>query len=201
VTPEPAQPEPRKPVWKNPFVIAFVIGAIALTVLPFAQRKFLKAPPPGPSLGTWELKTVDGAAFGSAQLLGKVWIASFAPDAPRQQTFGGILRHVEDLGEKVFLVSFVLPGAEAPKSTDPRWVVLTGTGEQLEALVMQHFRPAFVEFAPLDAGTTVEGFAQVPELGVVDQNGRLRGFWPDTELGRGNVINAVRLLAKYGPTP
>jgi hypothetical protein len=66
---------------------------------------------------------------------------------------------------------------------------------------MDHFRPAFIEFAPVDAGTTIEDFTRVPSLGLIDQNGALRGFWPESELGRGNVINAARLLAHYGPTP
>ena len=30
----------------NLFVVAFAVGAAVLTVLPFLQRRFLKAPPP-----------------------------------------------------------------------------------------------------------------------------------------------------------
>ena len=68
------------------------------------------------------------------------------------------------------------------------------------------FAQSYLDFphlrgAPDDAGTTLEEFAQVPALGLVDQNGALRGFWTTTEIGRGNLINAARLLAKKGPRP
>ena len=152
---------------------------------------------------------MEGGPFGSEQLKGKVWLASFATDAQQQAQVGSILKHVEDLGDKVVLVSFVFPGARVPSrppGTEQRWRVLTGTQEQLQQLVLDHFRPAFVAFPPLqvagiDAGTTIDEFLGVAELGLVDQDGALRGFWPQTELGRGNAINAARLLARYGPRP
>jgi hypothetical protein len=199
--PSPEAPPPAKvPPWRNPFVIAFVVGAIFLTVLPFMQRRFLKAPPPGPSLGAWQLQLTDGGAFGAAELKGKVWIASFAPDPVRRADFGTILKHVEDLGDKVVLVSFIAPGDTGPLGSD-RWFVVTGPIEPFNTLAMKQFQPAFAEFAHTDAGSTLAEWTQVPTLAVVDQNGALRGFWKDNELGRGNAINAARLLARYGPTP
>lgn len=199
MTPQPDAPapdeSPKIPVWRNPFVLAFVVGAFFLTVLPFMQRRFLKAPPPGPSLGAWALPTGDGGTFGADQLKGKVWLASFAPDPGRRAEFGTILKHVEDL-DAVVLVSFVAAD-EAGPAGGPRWFVVRGA----DALALTQFRPAFVEFSHQDAGTTLAEWAQVPTLAVVDQNGALRGFWPDTPLGKGNAINAARLLARYGATP
>ena len=198
-TPE-GPPPPKVPVWRNPFVLAFIVGAFFLTVLPFMQRRFLKAPPPGPSLGAWQLQLTDGGTFGAEQLKGRVWLASFAPDPGRRAEFGTILRHVEDLGEKVVLVSFLAPGETGPAGTD-RWFIVSGAPETYEALAMTQFQPAYAEFDHVDAGTTLAEWARIPTLAVVDQNGALRGFWHDTELGRGNAINAARLLARYGPTP
>lgn len=199
--PTPDAPPPAKvPLWRNPFVIAFVVGMIFLTVLPFMQRRFLKAPPPGPSLGAWQLQLTDGGTFGAEQLEGKVWIASFAPDPGRRAEFGSILKHVEDLGEAIVLVSFIVPGETGPAGTD-KWFIVTGDPQKFEALAMKRFQPAFAEFARTDAGSTLAEWTQIPTLAVVDQNGALRGFWRDNDLGRGNAINAARLLARYGPTP
>ena len=199
--PAPEAPVPAKvPPWRNPFVIAFVVGAVFLTVLPFMQRRFLKAPPPGPSLGGWQLQLTDAGPFGAAELKGKVWIGSFAADPARRAEFGTILRHVDDLGDKVVLVSFVAPGGIGAVG-GPRWFIVTGPLDSFTALAMKQFQPAFAEFARVDGGSTLAEWSEIPTLAVVDQNGALRGFWKDNDLGRGNAINAARLLARYGPTP
>ena len=57
-----------------------------------------------------------------------------------------------------------------------------------------------VETVEYALSPVLEG-GRLTALAVVDQNGALRGFWPDTALGRGNAINAARLLARYGATP
>ena len=50
------------PPWKNPFVLAFVIGIAFLTVLPFLQRRFLKAPPPIVYLGAYRHQMMRAGA-------------------------------------------------------------------------------------------------------------------------------------------
>jgi len=200
-SPAPAPPERKAPLYKNPYLIGFLVGVVFLTVLPFLQRGFLRAPPPGPSLGAWQLQTLDGTPFGAEQLKGTVWIVSLAPDPARQQSFGAMSRHLADLGDKVKLVSLVVPGAAVPPVTPPSWVAVTGSAEALDPLVMQLLRPAFAEFAHVDGGSTLDEYSRVPALGLVDQDGHLRGYWKDDELGRGNVINAARLLGRYGARP
>ena len=208
--PAPEGPAPKVPLWRNPFVLAFIFGVIVITALPFLQRRTLRAPPPGPSVGQWQLELPDGGPFGSEQLKGKVWLASFTADPARRAEFGEILRHVQDLGGKIVLVSFVAPGQPGPAGSES-WVVLSGTPEKFEALAMGQFQPAFKQALQtrnaggfsedFDAGTTLPEWLQVPTVGVVDQNGALRVFWKDEGLGRGNAINAARLLAKQGPNP
>ncbi len=197
MTPAEAPPpdEPKVPLWRNPFVIAFVVGAFFLTALPFMQRRFLKAPPPGPSLGAWSGTSSDGGAFGADQLKGQVWIASFAGDPAGRAEFGTILKHTADV-PGIVLVSFVAAG-EGHHIGGDQWHVVQAP----DALALQQFRPAFVAFSKQDGGATLDDWRRVPTLAVVDQNGALRGFWPDTALGRGNAINAARLLARYGATP
>lgn len=208
MTPSPAPAEPKAPVWKNPWAIAFVVGIVALTTLRFTQQAFLHAPPPGPSLGEWKLRTVEGKPVSNEDLKGKVWVVSLASDSAAQTRFGTILNHTDDL-PGILLVSIVTPDGVAPSrppGTEARWLALTGTTEQLEALGMGHLRAAFVQFPPtvtahVDAGTSLTDFARLAAFGVVDQSGSIRGFWPDTDLGRGNVINAARLLAKKPDSP
>lgn len=100
---EPSSREPRRPVWKNPFVIAFVLGIIFLTAMPILQRRFLKAPPPIRSIGTWEAALAQGGTAGSRALKGQVWLASFAAEncerecREKQEAFGRSLDHIDDV--------------------------------------------------------------------------------------------------------
>ena len=208
---EPETPPPAKvPLWRNPFVLAFAVGVVLITAMPFLQRRTLRAPPAGPSLGNWQLQLADGGVVGDRQLKGKVWLASYAADPARRAEFGDILRHVEDLGDKIVLVSFVVPGEIGPRGND-RWLVLSGAPEDFEALAMKHFQPAFRQALltrnaggfpeAFDAGSTLAEWLQLPAIAVVDQDGALRVFWNDQALGRGNAINAARLLAKEGVNP
>lgn len=211
--PPPASPAdpPKVPLWKNPFVLAFAVGVVVLTAMPFLQNRTLRAPPPGPNVGAWSMRlTSDGGVVGSQQLAGKVWLASFTSDLGLRTEQGDILRHTQDLGDKVVLVTFVAPGEKGPEGND-RWLVVSGTQEEYEALALKQFLPAFkgaltTRFAGgfpdgFMPGSTLDDWRRVPVLGVVDQNGALRVFWKDEAVGRGNAINAARLLAKQGPTP
>jgi hypothetical protein len=188
--------------WRpNVFVVAFVLGAVVLTVLPLLQRKFLKAPAPIVTLPSWSLATAGGEAVGSDTLRGRVWLASFrsspcdAECAARQEAFARTLPHVADLDGGVVMVTVSL---EAAGPSVPGWYVLGG-GSAPE--VVDAFREGWRTWAATDAGSTAAEFARLPGLALVDQNGALRGFWQDTPEGRGNAINAARLLLKHGADP
>jgi hypothetical protein len=188
--------------WKpNVFVLAFVLGAIVLTVLPLLQKRFLKAPPPITALPAWSLATSGGEAVGSQSLKGHVWLASFvsspcdADCTARQEAFGRSLPHLEDLDGGVVLVSF---SAEGPAPSRPGWYVLSGP---TEPEVVDAFRAGWSQWAGTDAGSTAAEFSRLPGIAVVDQDGALRGFWKDDAAGRGNAINAARLLLLHGVQP
>ena len=116
---------PRPPVYKNPFVWAFVVGIVFLTALPFLQKVFLKAPPPVGVLPSWHLRSKDGSVFSSTQLLCKVWVLQLVPYDCRGDClsllngFGRMQTPLEDLHGQVLLVTLVLPGPEgAPAVPD-----------------------------------------------------------------------------------
>jgi hypothetical protein len=188
--------------WKpNVFVLAFVLGAVVLTVLPFLQKRFLKAPAPIATLPAWSLSTSSGEEVGSEGLKGRVWLATFmarpcdSECADRQQAFGRSLPHLEDLDGGVVLVTFT---PEAPGPSQAGWYVVSGANEPQ---VVDAFREGWRQWAGTDAGSSAEEFSTLPGVALVDQNGALRGFWKDDAAGRGNAINAARLLLQHGARP
>jgi cytochrome oxidase Cu insertion factor (SCO1/SenC/PrrC family) len=204
---------PPKPFFKSPYLIGFLIGAVFLTVLPILQRQFLKAPPPIRKLTAWEVPSLGGGAVSSVALAGKVVLATteFGPcDAAcleRQKTFGLAVRHVDDLKDKVVLLSLVGEEAKAGlteliQAATPAWRFGGGTQAQLEPLLGQlqlaldesERSPAF----PLPPGAS---FSKAQSIVMLDQNGAARGYWINDVAGRGNSIMAARMLAQKGPNP
>jgi hypothetical protein len=186
--------------WRlNPFVIAFLLGAVLLTLLPLFQRRILRAPEPVFALPAWSLATADGG-LSSEQLRGRVYLASFVPPdcdeacRAKQTEFGRAARAVADLDGGVVLVSFV---AGAPPDCGPLWSCAGGPGVEK---VIEGFRQGWEAWAHTDAGSSWAEFAALPGEAVVDQEGQLRGFWKDDLQGRGNAVNAARLLAEHGPS-
>ncbi len=194
-------PEP-KSSWK-PYVIGFLIGAVILTVIPFLQRRFLKAPPPVRQLPAWSVASLGGGEVSSAALAGKVVLATIeiapcaAPCLERHQNFGTAAHHVDDLKGAIVLVSLVGPDAQPGladlvKGATPAWRFGAA-----EAPFIAELQAALDQFR----GATDMEISRSHAVVLIDQDNALRGFWPDDGAGRGNSINAARLLAKHGPNP
>ncbi len=193
----------------NVWTITFVVGAALLTAMPFMQRRFLSAPPPLGPLGTFELlDTATQAKLGTAQLRGKVLILTLAPSAcedacvERSKALARALTHTDDLGDRITLLTVAFPGAveRLPSKGEGRYHVLSGSREQLQP-VLEGLKAAWAGFAGTDAGSTWDEFSALPAFAVVDQEGQVRGFWREDAAGRGNAINAARLLARHGVAP
>lgn len=211
----------RPPLWKNPYAIGFLIGAVTLTVLPFIQRLSLKAPEPITSVGAWQLTDEAGQPISSVDLKGKVWIASFffarcpsiCPKLMGEQA--KLLPHLEDLGDDegespVLLVSITVDpendtpevlAAYAKKLQAPagRWKFLTGDRERIKELAIKGFLLGVGDREAVDGD--VYDIVHSGKLALVDQNGDVRGYWDADEGGRSALISAARLLAKHGPNP
>jgi hypothetical protein len=67
--------------------------------------------------------------------------------------------------------------------------------------VLEQLRGAWGTWAGTDAGSTPEEFSTLPAVVLVDQAQAVRGFWQGDTAGRGNAINAARLLASHGVHP
>lgn len=212
----------KTPIYKNPFVIAFVLGALILTVLPIMQSLVMRAPPPIASLGDWNLVDQDGQPISDDSLRGQVWVASFffsrCPSVcPQQQAdFQKILDHVSDLSsddkKPIRLVSFsVDPEFDTPavlkayaqKRGVPsdRWTFVTGGQQALTDLLVKRMMVDVGERTTLPGQPDLFDISHAAKFVLVDQNGDVRGYWGTDELARGNLINAARLLWKRGPQP
>lgn len=210
--PEPLVPAPgdgpKTPLWKNPYLIGFLVGAIILTLMPLVQRRFLKAPPPLRQLTPWELPSLGGGPVSSASLAGRVILATTELGAcdsaclERQKNFGMAVRHLDDLPQPgVVLVSLIETEATAGLSglladSSPAWRFGGGSSSELEPLLSQLQAGLDGFLAPPGAS-----FAKAHVLVLIDQNNAVRGYWMADGAGRGNSINAARLLAKHGPNP
>lgn len=202
-------PEPKPPLWKNPFAIAFVLGALVLTALPLLQQPFLKAPPPVRTLGPWQLRSLDGGVVSSRSLAGTVWLLELVPspcdDAchERARRFAFEVSQLDDLDGGAAIVLVAAPDAApalAALPEGPGWRALSGAPDELDTFAHE-LRLGWLAFAGTDAGATTPDFFRLPAVAVIDQNGALRGFWKDDVEGRGNSLNAARLLARRGPNP
>lgn len=204
-----AAPTPATPFWKNPFAIALAVGIVTITVLPFLQRTTLRAPPPlGQMAEGWALRSVHGASSVAADdLRGKVWIAQLcaAPCRLLEVSMGSLVRHTEDVADKVKLVTVVVPAQldtrePPPQSSSPQWHVVTGSRAEVDRFA----QPMVDSFGRQPRESKLGSVAALVEANrfvLVDQQGAIRGFWKGDELGKGNVINAARMLARYGPNP
>ncbi len=202
--PESASALPEPGAGWRPYVIAFLIGAALLTVLPLLQRQFLKAPAPVKQLDAWSLTSLSGGAVGSSALAGQVVLLSAelgACDAAcvqRQLDFGTAVRHVDDLKKTpITLVTVVGPQAKEALAAQ----ISAGTSAWRFAVADDAFTAQMQ--AGLDAFLPPPGavFAGTQSIVLIDQNDAIRGFWQADGVGRGNSINAARLLSKEGPHP
>jgi hypothetical protein len=80
------------------------------------------------------------------------------------------------------------------------WKLLTGPHDAVENVVVKRFMLAMGNATDGGPGS-IWDIAHANKFALVDQNGDLRGYWSIDEQGRGNLINAARLLAKKGPRP
>ena len=206
--------ETSRPIWKNPYVVGFLVGIAMLTVLPVLQRRMLRAPPPLSHLSSWSLPTLEGGPVGSESLLGFVWIAGLVPVpcdpscVSQQQSLQDVLKATSDLARPVKLLTVVaveeerrqVPSELQALSVPGKWSVAYGTYEELAPL-QSELRQALWAFRGEQARGVPPAVEALPGFVLVDQNGDVRGFWGADELSRGNLINAARMLNRYGPNP
>ena len=207
--------EPRRAWLHNPFLWAFLIGIVTLTLI----RPLLRhEPPPPPVLGElapFTLVDTRGEPFGSEDLAGAPWIADFiftrcGSICPRlTAAMAGLqARFAATEVDDVHLVSFsVDPDYDTPEvlrdygatyGVDPsRWTLLTGDPATVEAVVSGGFKTAIG--APVEVQPGLMDIAHSGKFVLVDGRGRIRGYYDADEPGLDEVYHRALHVLREAP--
>jgi protein SCO1 len=202
-----------KPFYKNPYLVAFFIGAAMLTFI----RPFLrKVPKPPPVIGlapVFTLKNEKGEAFGSANLKGTTYVANFLFTSCTTacpllvQSLQELQKRYEQEKIPIKIISFsVDPTTDTPEvlhtyaaaaKADPqRWVFLTGEVPAVAA-TLKGFN-----FALEPKVWTKQSFFEIShtqKLVIVDGNGAVRGYYGSDKLGVDEVFHrSQHVLRSFG---
>lgn len=195
-------PETRVPLVRNPYVWAFIIGCVTITLMRPLLRHIPKPPPVLGTLPEFSLVDTGGKAFGSADLRGRVYVASFfftrCPSVcPLLMTrMAQLQQRFRDAGiDDIHLVSITVDPAndtpDALRDAEPRygvderrWTLLTGAPDRVRALCVDGFHvPGFEQ--------AYRGEGDIPhttKVVLVDGQGRIRGYYDTDESGLDEVF-------------
>ena len=191
-----------------------MLAALAGVILIPALRPLLRIEPDSPpvlrQLPEWRLVDQDGEAFGSADLAGEAYVASFvftrcATVCPRLTSEVSRLqrRYREEGVEGVRLVSFSvdpehdtpthLLGYAASRGLDlERWSFVTGAEEAMRSVVLDGFALPMGERLDLDGGLV--DVAHTTRLVLVDRAGGIRGDYGSDAVGLDEVFHRTRQI-------
>lgn len=209
---EPASPPPGVP--SSPWLSrALAVGLLAAAAIglatiarPAADDGELDTLFPVPA---FELTDQDGQPFGTAQLRGRVWVASFLFTSCTQSCptlsaqLANLRQRVRRHGERVHVVSITVdPETDTPERLrayrerfgDPaQWTLLTGAPNDVRTTTERAF------FQPAPTRTDIEaapGYDILHGTGVllVDRDGRCRGLFPTDGPGIDRLVSAIDSL-------
>jgi protein SCO1 len=202
--------EGRAPLWRNPYVVAFVVGCVTVTLLRPLLRYEPKPPPVLSQLPEFALIDTSGKPFGSADLRGQVWIASFffthCPSvcpllmsrmAELQQHYDEAhidgIRLVSITVDPVRDTPDVLRAAEPRYGVEPaRWTLLTGAPDQVRDLCTAGFHVPGFDTEAMRAGDIPHSTKVV----LVDTQNRIRGYYDTDDEGLDEVFNRAQHVLK-----
>lgn len=196
--------------------ILWAAAVLVLAAWPVVWALTARVPPPPPVLGavpSFALTAQDGRPFGSAELSGRVWVASFiftrcptiCPDITRKMA--RVEARTRSLDPVVQLVSFTVD----PEHDDParlaeyarlhranprRWTFLTGSTGAVRATVERGLRIAMGREA---GDPSPAALSHGTHLVLVDREARIRGYYDPAEpdaLER--LVRDAALLANRG---
>jgi protein SCO1/2 len=198
----------------RPLLWVAVLAALAAWPLIWSLRTPLPAPPP--VLGTippFDLVDQGGRRFGSRELAGRVWVASFV--FTRCQTVcpritaqvARVQERTRELEPALRLVSFsVDPDHDTPERlaeyarahrANPRvWTFLTGPAPAVRETVERGLR---VSMGKDPADPSPAGISHGSHLVLVDGAGRIRGYYDPEDPGAvDRVVRDAALLVNRG---
>ena len=195
---------------RNPYLWGFLIGIVTLTLIRPLLRHVPEPPPVLLQLPEFSLVGVDGKPYGSAELHGTVYVASFFFTSCRSicpAIMKGVARLQDGFAQRnidgIRLVSIsVDPGNDTPEvladyakgmGVDPlRWTLLTGDPEAIRRLVVDGFKTPLVPAEPVGPEPGPIDIAHTGKLVLVDGDGRIRGYYDSNDLGLDEVYNRAQ---------
>lgn len=219
----PAGGSRRAPLRFNPFVVAFIVGIVTLTALRPLLRHIPEPPPVLGEVPAFTLIDQDGRRFGRDELLGRVTIANIfctQCDSASSEVMKG-LRRIEDAYKERgingigFLSVSMDPSADTPErlreyarvigAEAGRWTFLTGDIGVVHGLVLHLFKDSSAIDAKgeaREAPSRRAAGANTRPLVLIDQRGRIRGWYAVDEMGLDEIYNrAQHVLAQSAPKP
>jgi len=199
----------------RPVVWALLVAAIFSW--PIARAVRTRLPPPLPELAAlprFELLDQEGRPFGTKDLEGRVWVASFiftrcATVCPRiTARMAKVQDRTRQLAPAFHLVSFsVDPGHDTPARlaeyarahrASPRlWTFLTGPEQAVKDAVVGGLKVYMGKEQGEDGG--FEGIFHGSHLVLVDARGRVRGYYdPEDPDAVDRVVRDAGLLVNRG---
>ncbi|MXW02573.1 MAG: SCO family protein [Holophagales bacterium] len=194
----------------NPWFLAALAGLVLIPAIRPLLRFEPDPPPVLRQLPDWRLVDQNGESFGSDELVGEVYVASFlftrcATVCPRLTASLRQLerRYREEGVEEVRLVSFsVDPEHDTPerlrdyagsRSIDlERWSLVTGVEPEVRSIVVDGFALPMGERLDL-AGGLVD-VAHAARLALVDRDGAVRGYYASDAVGLDEVFHRTRQI-------
>ncbi len=196
----------------NPWLLAALAGLVLIPALRPLLRFEPDPPPVLREAPRWRLVDQNGKAFGSDDLAGEVWVASFlftrcATVCPRlTASLRQLARRFRDEGvEEARLVSFTVdPSHDTPERLRDyarsrrldldllRWSLVTGAEQDVRAVVVDGFALPMGERLDL-AGGLVD-VAHAARLALVDREGKVRGYYGSDAVGLDEVFHRTRQI-------
>jgi protein SCO1/2 len=176
---------------KSPYLWTAVISMVVITVLTPLTRRVPQPPPVVSTIPEYSLTGPDGRPFGSRELSGRTYIASFI-FTRCQSICPMIVQHLLKLQARIehekiplTLVSITVDPendtpsvlksfAEKSGANSSVWTFLTGTRESITHIVEKGFTVGMGTPAEINGLTDI---AHTQKLILVDSRGRIRGFY------------------------
>lgn len=158
---------------------------------------------------TFELTDQDGRPFGSEQLRGRVWVASFLFTSCSQACpvlaaqLANLRTRLSHHGERVHVVSITVdPEVDTPERLrefaaryggTSQWTLLTGAPEDVRATTARAFFQPEAQRHEIEAAP---GYDLLHGTGVllIDRDGRCRGLYPTDGEGLDRLVSDVERL-------
>jgi len=194
----------RVPFYRNPWVLAFLIGIATIHLIRPMLRHEPAPPPVLSNLSPFALVDQSGTPFGNEELSGRVWVVNFIftrcssicpllTRAMRQLETRYDEENVSGIGlisvtvDPEFDTPGVLAGyAERAGADSARWLFLTGEPEAVRRFIVDGFK---TPMGPESDAAGVMDIAHSGKLVLVDGSGGIRGYYDSDKTGLDEVFH------------